>query len=138
MYLVGRRGRMSSETGSVQRVMAELHSSETRLLDSAVRCAPDQLDALLTDDFVEFGSSGRVFTKHETMVELAAQSPTQVDIADFQVRLLAPGVALVTYRSIASSRPGETATQARRSSIWVKHGGEWQMTFHQGTRISPA
>jgi hypothetical protein len=129
---------MSSETGSVQRVMAELHWSETRLLDPAVRRAPEQLEALLTDDFIEFGSSGRVFTKQETMVELAAESPTKVDIADFEVRLLAAGVALVTYRSIASSGPGETAAEARRSSIWVKPDDAWQMTFHQGTRISPA
>jgi hypothetical protein len=93
---------------------------------------------LLTDDFVEFGSSGRVFTKQETMVELAAESPTQVDIADFEVRPLAARVALVTYRSIASSGPGETATEARRSSIWVNSDDAWQMTFHQGTRISPA
>jgi hypothetical protein len=72
------------------------------------------------------------------MVEVGAESPTQVDIADFEVRLLGAGVALVTYRSIASSRPGEMATETRRSSIWVKSNDAWQMTFHQGTRISPA
>ena len=43
----------------------------------------------LTDDFAEFSSSGRMSTKQETMVVLAAESPTQVDIGDFEVSALA-------------------------------------------------
>jgi glyoxylase I family protein len=45
---------------------------------------------------------------------------------DFAVARLGVGVALVTYRS-------RDPRHARRSSIWVRRNGRWQMVFHQGT-----
>jgi hypothetical protein len=68
-----------------------------------------------------------------------------ITLNDFTCDLIAPSVALVTYRSLAThdNRPG---SQALRSSLWVLMPGEsryglptregsWQMQFHQGTRI---
>lgn len=40
-----------------------LRELEERLLQTDVRKSPEELDQLLADDFVEIGSSGRLFNK---------------------------------------------------------------------------
>jgi hypothetical protein len=46
-----------------------------------------------------------------------------VSIEGFEVARLADEVALVTYH----------AGGARRSSVWVRRAGRWQMRFHQAS-----
>ena len=101
---------------------------ETSLHRRSVRNSPDAVAALLTDDFVEFGRSGRVYDKLRT-VELLSGDDNELmpEVRDFQVRPLSPDVVLVTYRS------GRGEHFALRSSIWRRSRGEWRMTFHQGT-----
>lgn len=103
---------------------------ELRLLDPDVRSNPREVASLLADSFAEFGSSGQVYTKSDTVATLAAEVRQDIDAADFEVTELAPDVALVTYRANAA---GVTAL---RSSIWKKGDGAWRMVFHQGTRLS--
>ncbi|MEA1904163.1 MAG: DUF4440 domain-containing protein, partial [Actinomycetota bacterium] len=108
----------------------ELHGRELEMLDPLTRSDPRRMKELLRDDFVEFGSSGRVYEKRVLIDMLAKESHAEVLIRDFSVRELAPSTALVTYRSV-----GQSGQEARRSSIWVKEADEWRMVFHQGTRI---
>jgi hypothetical protein len=49
---------------------ARLQHLEERLLDPIVRSDPAQFAALLADDFREFGSSGRSYTKAEMLAHL--------------------------------------------------------------------
>jgi hypothetical protein len=88
------------------------------------------MSQLLRDDFIEFGSSGRVYAKAMLIDMITREEHARVVIRDFSVRPLAPDTALVTYRSV-----GQSGQEARRSSVWVKLGDDWQMVFHQGTRI---
>ena len=93
---------------------------------------------LLAESFVEFGSSGRAYTKPD-VVEAFAQAAAEdrgdlPEMLDFAARSLAPDTVLVTYRSIS----GEPGRSVRRSSIWQRVEGHWQMLFHQGTPIPPA
>jgi hypothetical protein len=117
---------------------------ETMLFDPSVRRDTNTVAELLTDDFREFGTSGRIYTKLDILAELSTEQPVMITISDFTCDLLAPSVALVTYKSFATvdSRSG---SQALRSSLWVLKPGEirygspregtWQMQFHQGTRM---
>ena len=107
-----------------------LHDLELEMLDPSVRADSTRLDELLTDEFIEFGSSGRVYEKRMLIDMLQKESHAPVFIRDFSVRELAPDTALVTYRSV-----GQSGQEARRSSIWVNGDGRWRMAFHQGTRI---
>ncbi len=108
----------------------ELLDLEERLLDSSVRGSPQAVIPLLHPDFVEFGSSGRVYTK-DTMVQMMLQqSPGVVRIKNFDVREITPEVALVTYKTV-----GTEGRETRRSSVWVRRGRAWQIVFHQGTRV---
>jgi hypothetical protein len=74
----------------------------------SVRASPDQVARLLADEFIEFGSSGRVFDKRQIIEllqqeqgranRLINQSTNQPTVADFSARRLAPDVILLTYR----------------------------------------
>ena len=85
------------------------------------------LAALLADDFAEFGGSGRHWTVDAMRAALSDAPPLDaVELLDFTVSLLAPDVALATYR-LGPPRP------SNRSSVWVCRDGQWQVRFHQGT-----
>lgn len=106
-----------------------LEGYERMLLEPATRKS-ETISQLLAESFVEFGSSGRVFTKTQVVALLQAEPPMQVAASEFKVRLLAPQIALVTYRT---RRHPEPPTEALHSSIWEQRQGKWQMIFHQGT-----
>lgn len=101
------------------------------LLDPEVRANGDQVRELLHEDFLEFGSTGRVYNRQVLLDMLKDEQPSPVVIRDFAVRQLSPDTALVTYRTV-----GQSGQEARRSSVWVRQDAEWKMIFHQGTRIS--
>jgi hypothetical protein len=112
--------------------IALLRNLEEELLKPEVRRSADRLSYLLADEFIEFGSSGRIFDKRQIIGALqqetadTAQPPT---LLNFAVRRLAPDVVLVTYRATIQDR----RESRLRSSIWKLIGGRWQMLFHQGT-----
>ena len=95
----------------------ELHARELEMLHPDTRGDAKRMRELLRDDFIEFGSSGRVYEKRMLVDMLSKEEHAAV-------------TALVTYRSV-----GQSGQEARRSSIWVKEAGQWRMAFHQGTRI---
>jgi hypothetical protein len=108
----------------------ELEELEMELLDPESRKDASRMGQLLSDDFIEFGSSGRVYEKGMLVAMIAKEEHAKVLIRDFSVRELSANVALVTYRTV-----GQAGQEARRSSVWVTENGKWQMVFHQGTRI---
>jgi hypothetical protein len=107
----------------------EIRGLEQSLLDFSVRSSPAELDRLLSDDFREFGSSGRVYTKDEIIRLLLADPAARPGFSEFRADFLAPGVVLATYRAAGSLR----------SSLWRREGDRWRLFFHQGTRaLSPS
>lgn len=83
-----------------QATKAELGRLELLLMDPAVRRDRERVGALLTSDFVEFGSSGRVWTRDTTLELLASGTFTALRAEDFAFRLLGRDVVLVTYRTL--------------------------------------
>lgn len=112
---------------------------EQSLHEPATRGDRQQVAALLAEDFVEFGSSGRIFDKAQTISALAAETPSaderRLQAFDFVVTDLAQDVALVTYRIDRSHTRTGTVRTTLRSSIWKRINGRWQMLFHQGTVV---
>jgi hypothetical protein len=123
----------------MEHLTAEIHALEMRLLEPAVRASSEALAALLAPEFIEFGSSGRVYDRRQVIAALAEEQssdapPIARAIEDFAVRLLADNVVLATYR-VARTMPGASYPEhVLRSSIWRHSAGHWQMSFHQGTR----
>ena len=108
-----------------------LRTKEMELLDPSVRAQPARVNELLHDDVMEFGSTGKVYNKKMLLEMLNGEQQRSVVIREFGVRQLSADTALVTYRTV-----GEGGQEARRSSIWTRNDGAWQLIFHQGTRIS--
>jgi hypothetical protein len=121
---------MSEKIDALNRLLLEL---EAKLMDPEVRKDRDQVAALLHADFREFGSSGREWSKETVLDLLQAEALyTRPAVADFTVKRLTPGSALVTYRTVGNA--GATL----RSSLWVQDDGAWRILFHQGTKIPQA
>ena len=114
-------------------VEAQLRHLEEQLLQPEVRGSAERLAALLAEDFVEFGSSGRVFDRKQIIAALADETPTKRSLSKFEATMLSEDIALVTYRATRGSQPGAGAVHTLRSSIWRRSNGRWQMVFHQGT-----
>lgn len=108
---------------------------EEKLLTPAIKSSHQALGRLLADEFIEFGSSGRVYNKEQIIDGLQSESGRVITLSDFQVRSLAPDVVLATYRSTDRISSEGHPKRALRSSIWRFDSGRWQMIFHQGTPI---
>ena len=103
----------------------EIFELENRLLTTAVRSSADVLDGLIADQFVEFGSSGRLYSKRDVIAQMVRAPSVTVNIADFRVLAVSPDVTLATYRT----------DKSLRSSLWRREGERWRIVFHQGTPI---
>ena len=108
---------------------------EEELLEPDVRKTATRVDALLADEFIEFGSSGRVFDKQAIIDTLRSESPVRASLTDFKALPLGPDVVLTTYRAVRYDALGEQPIHSLRSSVWRLLDGRWQIVFHQGTRI---
>jgi hypothetical protein len=115
---------------------AELERLELLLMNPEVRRDRDRVAALLTDDFVEFGSSGRVWTRDSTLNLLGTETYTPPEVEDFACRMLSLKLVLATYRAVRKDATTGERTVTLRSSLWTKETGTWKMCFHQGTRAS--
>ena len=114
----------------------QLKQLEERLLDPAVRHNSELVASLLADDFIEFGSSGRVFNKASILEDLKNEPPRPASLlSDFSTREIAPNAVLATYKATRRNANGEPTGQSWRSSLWTNIDGRWQVTFHQGTPI---
>jgi hypothetical protein len=115
-------------------IAEHLKGLELDLLSNTTRKNAARVSSLLADGFREFGSSGRVYTREDIIPTLQEEAPASLSLVNFEMRLLAEGVALVTYRS-SRDEPGAPPSAALRSSIWIREGENWRMVFHQGTRL---
>lgn len=114
----------------------ELRKLEERLLRPEFRRNRAAVSALLADEFVEHGSSGRVFGKQQVLDLLQSEESYLIRMTDCRVQMLSPAVALVLYRSVRPASPLQSGAAFLRSSLWVHRDGRWQMIFHQGTRMA--
>ena len=103
------------------------------MLQPDVRKSAQDVADLLADEFIEFGSSGRIFNKQQIIESLQHEPPIQRSLVEFHTSVLPPGVILVTYRAIRRCVADGQPTHSLRSSIWKLIEGRWQMVFHQGT-----
>ncbi len=115
----------------------ELFALEEQLLLRAVRQNTAMVAGMLSDEFLEFGSSGRMYTKPEILESLQAEAPKELSLRDLKLTTLSPDVALLTYK-VRKLQADVPAVESLRSSIWSRQAGRWQMIFHQGTAIAAA
>lgn len=94
-----------------------------------MRADRTELDALLADDFIEIGASGRLWTREAMLVELPLHPALGAPAVDEQsATLLDEHHVLLRYRLHVDGH------RSRRCSLWIVKGGRALLRFHQGTR----
>jgi hypothetical protein len=112
---------------------AELYRLEQLLALAGERPTCAELERYIADDFVEYGASGRIWTKGTVIEAMQTWPGTEREVVDFSVRALSDSVALVTYKSIRQAEPPDAQRTSLRASIWRQNGKSWELLFHQGT-----
>ena len=110
-----------------------LEMLEEGLWRADVRFDRAQMDVVLAPDFFEFGRSGRVYRREDTLGLRAQPIDARLPLEDFKARLIDSNVAQVTYVSVVTYDGVEEF--ANRSSIWTRNERGWQLRFHQGTAV---
>ena len=109
-----------------------LRRLETSLWQAESRFDDARMNQLFAADFVEFGRSGRTYTREEML--LAGKGYSEINatlpLRDFRARLLSDDIAQVMY--ISEVRYGDQIETANRSSIWSRQDTDWILRFHQG------
>ncbi|HEY6447291.1 MAG TPA: DUF4440 domain-containing protein [Acidobacteriaceae bacterium] len=116
-------------------ILKELRRLEPIFHTSAFGATIEQLDARMASGYFEIGASGRRYSRAFILKTLESRPPVDAaeagwERADFAVQALGPDTFHVTYRL----RQGHRIT--RRSTIWRRNGGAWQILYHQGTIVA--
>lgn len=111
-----------------------IRALECELHEPKVRHDPHRLNELLHPEFWEIGRSGRSYTRAEILEHLLKEKqPAKIQSQDFLIRLLAPDVLLLTYKSAHVGADGILERYTLRASVWKFGPSGWQLLFHQGT-----
>ncbi len=101
-----------------------IYSFELAIANRNIKDIP----GIISDNFMEFGSSGRIFTKADYMESVeATEERLDYEIIDFDIKVIGLNAILATYKSIYKGK------KVLRSSIWSSKDEVWQLLFHQGT-----
>ncbi|MDQ0000272.1 ribonuclease HI family protein [Pseudarthrobacter sulfonivorans] len=114
-----------SGTETIPEVIVEALERELALPDT--RSDIGRTGVLLHPDFMEIGSSGRVWTRDAMMMALEEDPGHHTELEILGADRIGAGAVLLTYRSYWRSGT------VLRSSLWVLDGGRWRLRFHQGT-----
>jgi hypothetical protein len=112
----------------------QLRELEESLWQQEHRFDRAYMEATLAPDFFEFGRSGRVYRRDDTLNIETQPIHAMLPLPQFVARLITEDVALITYVSEVSY--GDNIERANRSSLWSRDSTGWKIRFHQGTPIS--
>ncbi len=115
---------------------SELQALEEELWREETRFDIARMRELMSEDFFEFGMSGRTYSLEDTLAIAAQEIRAKIPLPDFSARSIYGSVVQVTYNS-AVEYDGKII-YARRSSIWIRENGAWKLKFHQGTPYEPS
>lgn len=104
---------------------------EEELLNPGTRKSTEELTWLISDDFYETGSSGKVYTREEVIAALKNETTQNITIEEFRTINLSADIITAYYVAVKNG-----AVRSRRCSIWKKTDDRWQIYYHQGTNIS--
>lgn len=111
---------------------------ENDMLKPEIRQSVEKTDELLSEEFIEFCSSGYEYhyKKGESIDEATCSKQINWEIKNFSITKLSDDCILATYKIVKHSEVNENKKYSLRSSIWKCFDGKWKMLFHQGTLTS--
>jgi hypothetical protein len=114
---------------------ADLTRLEEAMWRQATRFDPAFQEARFSEDFFEFGRSGRVYSRTDAIRTDSTPVHARLPLLNLRLRILDQNTVQLTYDSEVTY--GGVVEHARRSSIWSRSDRGWVMRFHQGTPYSP-
>lgn len=118
-----------------EKLRDHIEGLEKILQSESIRKSSTQLDGLLADDFIEYGSSGNTYSKKSIISTLSEEQGIEYIMWDFDLKILSDIIVQVTYKSKTLNN-GRENFSSLRSSLWRYEEGRWRMFFHQGTPFS--
>ncbi|CED61193.1 Putative uncharacterized protein [Moritella viscosa] len=112
-----------------------LIEQEIALHQYEVRQNKADIIRLLHPEFREVGESGTSydFQSINAMMEEEQASNGYIHSQDFECINLEASVQMLLYKSASVNELGIKSHFAKRVSIWVLDGEQWQLKYHQGT-----
>lgn len=105
---------------------------EESLWVAETRFDQEYMNRILSPDFFEFGRSGRMYKREETLSAPFSEIKAKLPLKNFKVHPITNDVVLVTYVSEVQYGKLEVGN---RSSLWLRTPSGWQLQFHQGTPV---
>lgn len=116
-----------------------LIEQEIALHQYEIRQSKADIAQLIHGDFREVGESG-ISYDHQSIIEMmASEQPSNgfIHSQDYECIQLEESVQLLLYKSASVDELGKSSHFAKRSSVWVLNGTQWQLKYHQGTACEP-
>ena len=127
---------LSQRIRPMNKILDHIKELEEKLLHTDFRKNPESINELLSEDFEEIGSIGRISSRKEVIHWLVTKDQdASWALNDFRVRKLATDLILATYRAKKMGSQSDNSKGSIRSSIWKLCANNWKMIFHQGTKI---
>lgn len=112
--------------------LEKLKELEESLWIAITRFDQEYMNRILSPLFFEFGRSGRIYKRDETLNAIYQKINVVLPLKEFHVHPISDDVVLVTYKSEVTYDKLEISN---RSSLWLKTSKGWQLQFHQGTPL---
>jgi hypothetical protein len=100
----------------------------------------DTLKRLLTDNFQQVGSEGKLHDKDDFTGDAKDGKLTDCTLYNFKFLSIDDNAAIVTYDAIIHMTEGDDLLAPRYqhfSDVWVKQGDQWRLRFQQATAKRP-
>ena len=95
------------------------------------------LQEYFDERFLDVSDVG-IFTKSETIKLIPNLNIKDYTLNNFRVIVAQEGTAIITYEAIQhwTIEGKEAPSHVRASSVWVRRGGKWRITFHQESTLN--
>ena len=115
--------------------MKILEQQERQLHQFEIRTDNSLVKKLLHISFIEIWYSWNSYSYNDTIKALGnEEKPDYITHSqDYEYVELAPDLIQVLYKTAHLSENWEYSRHAKRMSIWILQGNNWQMKYHQGT-----
>ncbi len=107
---------------------------EQMLLQENIRKSAKEVNKILSDDFIEFCSSGTIYN-YKIGDTFYSEEKIDWEIKEFEIKFLSTDCIIATYNLTKHNELEIGKKYSLRSSIWKSFNGNWKMIFHQGTPI---
>jgi len=127
----------SANAQSLSPFAQSLIDSEKSLIGAKKKDDAAFFERTLTPSFSLVGVDGKLHQGQEAVDELGDSDLVELTPYDMKVVAVGEGAAIVTYDAVVRRSPQEDEGPPPRyqhfSSVWVKQGAAWKLSFHQAT-----